>query len=680
MMTKRFLSLLLALVTVLSLTAPALAANTAASGTCGAQLTWSLSSAGVLTVSGSGAMENYEIFDAPWYDYSQDIKKIVVKNGVTGIGDYAFYLCCDAGSVTLPDSVTYIGDSAFSSCGMADISLPAKLSYLGPFAFAWCPDLKSIRVPDEVTALGDRAFAACESLTSVTLPEGLVSIGDGVFSNCSRLTEIAIPNRVTSIGGYVFSNCSSLTDIQVAGGNKHYASVNGALLNAEKTELLYCPGGKTSYTVPDGVTSIGDSAFIDCGKLSAVTLPEGLRSIGTCAFFLCGKLSKVVIPDSVTSIGESAFSECTALSQVSIGSGVKMIAGYAFYDCSGLKSITIPANVTDISEYAFGGCTSLKSLSVLNPDCRISSTEQTLGSPDVTVISGYTGSTAETYAGKFGYSFKRLDVNLATPANLKAVNVSGGIRVSWDPVPGAAQYRLFYIKNGKWAKLRDTADTSVTLKSDKVGKTYTYTVRCLSADGKSYESAYDKAGVSVVLGKLDTPSNLKAVNVPGGIQVSWSKVSGAEMYRLFYIKNGKWTKLRDTADTSVTLKSDKLGKTYTYTVRCLSADGKSYTSSYDKTGVSVVLGRLDTPSNLRAVNVSGGIQVSWDPVPGAEQYRLFYIKDGKWVKLRDTTGTSVTLKSDKVGKTYTYTVRCVSADGKSYTSSYDKTGVSVIKE
>ena len=280
---------------------------------------------------------------------------------------------------------------------------------------------------------------------------------------------------------------------------------------------------------------------------------------------------------------------------------------------------------------------------------------------DLSIASGDTGSGA-------GGSEQ-----LATP-KITSVTADGtAVTVKWGKVDGAAAYRLFYMKNGKWTTLKDTTGTSVTL-NGTLGKTYTYTVRCISADGKSYTSSYDRTGKSVTVG-VATPKITSVTASGKAVTVKWGAVDGAAKYRLFYMKDGKWTKLQDTTGTSVT-KNGSYGKTYTYTVRCISADGTKYTSGYDKTGVSITLGQLATPK-ITSVTANGkDVTVKWDAVEGAAAYRLFYMKDGKWTKLQDTTGTSVT-KTGTYGKTYTYTVRCISADGKSYTSSYDAKGASI---
>lgn len=274
-----------------------------------------------------------------------------------------------------------------------------------------------------------------------------------------------------------------------------------------------------------------------------------------------------------------------------------------------------------------------------------------------------------------------LAANLATP-KIKSVTASGkAVTVTWDKVDGAEAYRLFYMKNGKWAKLKDTTGTSLTL-NGTYGKTYTYTVRCITADGAKYTSSYDKTGKSITLtnSKLATPK-ISSVTANGkAVTVKWGAVEGAASYRLFYMKNGKWAKLADTTDTSVT-KNGSYGKTYTYTVRCITKDGKSYTSGYDKTGKSITLTneQLATPKLTSVSKEISGVKISWGKVTGAQNYRVFYrTSDGSWKRLADTSGTSYTWKAAKKGVSYSFTVRCISADGEVYTSDYDPVGLGMV--
>ena len=187
------------------------------------------------------------------------------------------------------------------------------------------------------------------------------------FSDCTNITSITIPNSVTTIGYCAFMSCTSLTSITVDSNNSYYSNDEfGVLFNKDKTELIQYPIGntRTSYTIPDSVTSIGENAFSDCTSLESVTIPDGVTRIGIWAFSYCTSLASITIPDSVTSIGVWAFIWCTSLASISIPDSVTSIGEEAFHGCTSLASITIPDSVTYIGDGAFSGCISLKSITV----------------------------------------------------------------------------------------------------------------------------------------------------------------------------------------------------------------------------------------------------------------------------------------------------------------------------
>ena len=293
-MYKRNSKILAALLTIVLAFSifPSLRVNAAvvASGECGAQgdnLTWTLDDAGVLTISGKGDMKDFPSFyGMPWYQYREDILEIILSDGVTSIGELAFYDCTFLTRITIPDNVASIGNCAFTSCVR----------------------LEEITIPDKVTSIGDATFASCFSLSEITIPDNVTSIGDYAFSQC-LFTNITIPDKVTSIGSFAFENCPYLTDI----------------------------------TIPDNVTSIGKYAFSQCYSLASINIPDSVTSIDEGTFNYCTNLQSINIPDSVLSVGEFAFANCTNLTDVTMSKTLydKLVQngnlGYVF------SGITLPS-------------------------------------------------------------------------------------------------------------------------------------------------------------------------------------------------------------------------------------------------------------------------------------------------------------------------------------------------
>jgi hypothetical protein len=234
----------------------------------------------------------------------------------------------------------------------------------GLYAKPWMPyhnDIETIVIEDGVTSIGCQAFAGCGKLTTAFVGSDVSYIGMGAFATCNMLSAIHIPAKVTYIGSTAFSVCSSLTKITVDADNTHYCSVNGVLYNKKQFILSACPGAQTGeFVVPEGITSIGASAFCACDKLVAITLPDSLTFIGQNAFTYCSLLKSIVIPDSVTSLGMGAFASCLELGAVTISRNIASIGEYAFFDCPRLAEVTclnpVPPRLNSSTFYKIKKC------------------------------------------------------------------------------------------------------------------------------------------------------------------------------------------------------------------------------------------------------------------------------------------------------------------------------------
>lgn len=343
------------------------------SGNIGSKLSWLIDKKErTLTIDCNGPMVSFVADAAPWMKYEQYIVSATINGDSTNIGARAFY-CCD--------------------------------------------NLKSVNISNGVTSIDDNAFYMCSKLKSVTIPDSVITIGNAAFGKCSNLTNAVIGNNVTSIGSSAFNECNSLTN----------AAIGDSVANIGSSAFYGC-SSLTSITIPDSTITISDSAFYGCTSLASAAIGNNVTSIGSSAFYGCSSLTSITIPDSTITIGYSAFNSCSSLKTIEIGSGVNKLSDSAFKSCSCLESISVPDNVKSIGNQTFAGCSNLaaavigngvesiggsafascpnlSAVYIYNKNCSINESSISIYS----TIYGYTGSTAETFANRYGYDFVSID-------------------------------------------------------------------------------------------------------------------------------------------------------------------------------------------------------------------------------------------------------------------------------
>ncbi len=337
------------------------------------------------------------------YTDNEKITSVKLPDSVTSIGKYAFQNCKNLTTINFPEKLTSIGNYAFQHSGLTEINLPAGITNMGYYVFAdtqitmlTLPDGLSINNNDvfagctkltEVSVggnMGERMFQGCTALKTVTLRSGITTIGIQAFSGCTAIETISVPEGVTTIGNYAFEDCTALTSISLPASLTDLAA-NAFSGCAKLNNITFAEGSSYKVqdsviykdtqlaftlssvsgdiTVPDGITEIGANAFKGNTAITSVKLPDSVTTIGNQAFGNCTNLKTVNLPSKLESIGNYAFSGCTSLEMVTIPSGVKKIGTEAFSNCSGMKgSIRLPGSITSFGGYMFEGCTGITSV------------------------------------------------------------------------------------------------------------------------------------------------------------------------------------------------------------------------------------------------------------------------------------------------------------------------------
>ena len=448
-----------------------------------------------------------------------DIPELIDGKNVTSIGEEAFYDCTSLTSITIPNSVKYIGGCAFNGCeNLVNIEIPSSVTSINDSTFGSCTSLTSITISDSVTDIGMYAFFGCTSLTSITIPRGVTNIGRFAFSYCTKLTSVKIPDSVMSIGNHAFVGCTSLTSVKL----------------------------------PNSVTNIGDSVFCECGSLTGITIPDSVTSIGRYAFAYCVNLVSITILNNVTSIGADAFDGCKSLKSITIPDTITYIDVYAFSYCpelsdvyySGIEKQWEEIEILDGNDalkkatihYIEETPPSIAEISYVPGDNSVNLTWTAIEGAEKYAVCGFVNDKWQKLAEAEGTSYTLKKLKAGTEYKIAVIAKIGGkweqdfsnaitvtpkaaantaypevtveyneqyhqFRLNWTKVPNAQNYGVAVYLAGKWKiQKQDIPATTTLFTSPKLraGQTYKMVVYA-KVDGKWHISNVSKRAFTVTV-------------------------------------------------------------------------------------------------------------------------------------------------------------------------------------
>ena len=689
-----------------------------------------------------------------WYAFSgcTSLTEITIPSSVTGFGDYVFSGCTSLTEITIPSSVTDFGDYVFSGCTSLEtieipetvetmkisyfsgtkwlknnlvdgkylivhnilydtqnlndavvipegvrkiktefpaathsISFPAsveEIMYGSPWDYHqvnlyeisvdsdnknyssydgclyskdkktlyWCPRLKeNVSVYPETTQIADHAFSYCDKLKSVDIKK-VTQLEWATFYNCSELTTITVPDNFEGMKDFAFEGCNKFTTIKLSGNSGKDVIYKGCLYNKDKTKLIMVPVAKTDFKIEDFVVEIGYGAVAFNMTQDIVTIPKNVNTIGEWAFFGSTINLKVIfdLPENVNNSSIASYGDLYFIPSSKWAERLECISGG--YDLGDwIYLFNVASSIKFNNEVYYKGRLIFDGLFIAN-DGNLYYFKDGMLDKTFNGTASYDGISYIVKAGKA--------VGLASiPKLSSASNTTSGIQLKWSKVSGATGYILYRkTGSGSWSRIADIKNGSTVSYIDKTAKsgtTYTYTIRAYS--GK-YMSDWK---TTKTIKRLADPTVSATSNITAGVQVKWSKVTGATGY-IVYRKTGKgsWSRVADIksgSTVSYTDKTAKSGTTYTYTVRAYSGSTMGDWSS------TKTVKRLADPTVSSASNITAGVQVKWAKTAGATGY-VVYRKtgNGSWSRLatiKSGSTTSYTDKSAKSGTNYSYTVR-----------------------
>ena len=534
-----------------------------------------------------------------------NIKKLTLGKNVSEIGMHAFQSNIGLTTLTIPDSVTFIDTGAFGGCSkLREISIGKSVSRMGGAVFSSSPQLRKVTIAEGTTVIGTDAFSNCYLLDNIKIPNTVTEIGANAFSGCTGLKSVTLGNSVKTIGYYAFSNDKNITSLNIPDSveliekaafkdctNLATLSIGGGVNKMEKNVFQNCTS-LNKVTIGRGTTVIGSYAFDNCGVLKSVSIPDTLKEIGYYAFKNCSSLTSVVIPDSVNYIASLAFADCSSLTTATIGNSVSNMGGEVFSGCSSLAKVKIGDGTFSISTGMFKNCKSLTDIEI--PESVVQIGEVRVNDDDL-----------RDNNSKYG-AFLNCTNNLT-----------------------------IHGKSGSFANQYAKANN------------FEFSTAPVSLEITPTSVALNKTTLTLDTGKT---SNLKATVYPSNAANKKCTWSSSNTRVATVDGNGKVT-AKQVGTATITVKT-----------------------SNGKTATCKVIVNLPAPQITGLANTTGGIKISWNKVSGAYGYRLYYKPaSGGWKRFKDTTATSFTDSGVSPNRTETYTIRCIDQKGKTI-SGYNSKG------
>ena len=656
------------------------------SGKYGANISWMLKN-GVLTISGSGTMESDEA--APWTSGAlrNEVRQVVVQQGVTTIGEGAFRDCFYLTSVKLPASgLTKIGESAFYGCAnLTAISIPDGVQSIEGWAFVFCRKLTSVTVPGSVKTVGDNAFAVCSGLTDITFGEGVQSLGTVALAGCTALRTLWLPRSLTSIGDSATYDIA-IRDVYYGGSQADWNKISIGLDNTglDNATIHYIGLGVPAMTVKLGSDG---KPVVSWTKVNGAAQYEMYRSDTgkDNTFKIVRRTAGLTFTDTNTVAGKTYYYVVRAIDGGTTGKfcaarsvtvpGALGVPTMTLKLGSDGKPVVSWTKVTGAAQYEVYRSLTGKanSYSIVRRTAGLTFTDTTAatGKTYYYVLRAINGGTA----GKF-CAAKSVAVALGVPTMTVKLGSDGKPVVSWTKVAGAAQYEVYRSLTGKansYSIIRRTAGLTFTDTTAATGKTYYYVVRAINGGAAGKFCAAKSVTAQMALG---VPTMTLGIDLSDGLTtVWWSKVANAAQYEIYRSDSGKsgtFKIVRRTAGTFWKDNTAQVGKTYYYTVRAMRGSGTSVVYG----GFCPVQERVcSQPPTLEppyfyymALNSSGKPVLKWEGVPDADYYVIFrtdnngfsisdigYVEAGSELTYTDTTAVA--------GVRYGYSVSCETYEG-----------------